>query len=59
MNFRYELMRLLKEQIEESKNVVADGAMDPATYHRTCGGIYALRTVLDHYIPEIDKKVND
>ncbi len=57
MNFRTELMQLLKEQIERSKEDVSMGNMDPASYHRTCGGIFAMRVVLEHYIPEIDKKL--
>jgi hypothetical protein len=47
----------LTAQIEAAKDHVSVGNMDPPTYHRTCGGIHAMRLILDEWIPAIDQKL--
>jgi len=66
MNFESELKSAITTEMERlTANLVkggmydAAGAADIRIYDRTVGGYHALRLVLEEFIPDIIKKINE
>ena len=59
MTFEDALTEAIKAEMERFKEIVVARGVDVRFYDQTVGGYHALRLVIEEYIPEIRKKLNE
>ncbi len=53
------LAKIIEEEIGKRKDMLVDGGCTPERYQWVCGEVRALRSVLEEYYPEVEKKLSE
>jgi hypothetical protein len=57
--FERALTASIREEMERMTGILVGGSLDIRVYDRTVAGYHALRLVIEEFIPDIHKRMND